>query len=50
VALKNWYKETLGIGMEDWNGTVIKHDEDNITIFSLFKEDNDYFPKDQLSC
>ena len=47
VALKNWYKETLGISMEDWNGTVIKPDADNQTIFSFFKEDSDYFPQEQ---
>ncbi|MCA1318300.1 VOC family protein [Bacillus tianshenii] len=47
VSLRDWYLKTLGIGMEDWNGAVIKPDEDNITIFSLFKEESDYFPVDQ---
>ena len=47
VALKKWYKETLGISMGDWNGTVIKPDADNQTIFSFFKEDSDYFPQEQ---
>ena len=46
-ALKKWYKETLRISMEDWNGTIIKPDTDNETILSFFKEDNDYFPKEQ---
>ncbi|MBY0123776.1 VOC family protein [Bacillus sp. S/N-304-OC-R1] len=47
ASLKNWYKEALGISMEDWNGAVIKPDTDNETIFSLFKEDSDYFPVEQ---
>jgi predicted enzyme related to lactoylglutathione lyase len=46
-ALKKWYKETLLISLEDWNGTIIKPDSDNETIFSLFQQDSDYFPKEQ---
>jgi len=45
--LKKWYKETLHISMEEWNGTIIKPESDNETIFSLFKEESDYFPKEQ---
>jgi lactoylglutathione lyase len=47
VALSHWYKETLGISMEGWNGTIIKPDAENTTVFSFFKEDSDYFPKEQ---
>ena len=47
VALKKWYKETLGISMGDWNVNVINPDADNQTIFSFFKEDSDYFPQEQ---
>lgn len=47
VSLKNWYKETLKISMDHWNGTIIKPDVDNETIFSLFKDDSDYIPKEQ---
>ncbi|MHC0039730.1 VOC family protein [Pseudoneobacillus sp. C159] len=46
-SLAKWYKETLGLSMEEWNGTIIKPDVDNETVFSLFKEDSDYFPKEQ---
>ncbi|PEK98604.1 VOC family protein [Bacillus sp. AFS017336] len=46
-ALKKWYKETLLISLEEWNGTIIKPDSDNETIFSLFKHDSEYFPKEQ---
>ncbi|MGX9135099.1 VOC family protein [Rummeliibacillus sp. JY-2-4R] len=47
VSLKNWYKETLGISMGEWNGTIFKTDADNEIIFSLFEESNEYFPKEQ---
>jgi lactoylglutathione lyase len=47
VALRNWYKETLKMSMDDWNGTIIKPEGGNETIFSLFKEESDYFPKEQ---
>ncbi|SOC36536.1 VOC family protein [Ureibacillus acetophenoni] len=46
-GLKEWYKETLGIEMNDWNGAIITPSQDNETIFSLFKEDSEYFPKEQ---
>lgn len=46
-SLKKWYEKTLGISMGDWNGTIIKPDADNETIFSLFKEDSEYFPENQ---
>lgn len=48
AALKNWYKETLGISMEDWNGTVIKPDDaGSYTVFSFHEEESDYFPLEQ---
>lgn len=46
-TLKNWYKETLGIDMEDWNGTIIVPDEDNKTVFSFFNKESNYFPIEQ---
>ncbi|MDF2690243.1 MAG: glyoxalase [Gammaproteobacteria bacterium] len=46
-ALKQWYNETLLISLQEWNGTVIKPDSDNETIFSLFKHESEYFPKEQ---
>ena len=50
VSLKNWYKETLGISMGDWNGTIIKPDADNETIFSLLMKIVIIFQKNNLSC
>lgn len=46
-GLKNWYEETLGISMGDWNGAIMKSDGENETIFSLFNEGNNYFPVEQ---
>lgn len=34
-ALNKWYQETLGISMGDWNGTIIKPDTDNETVFFI---------------
>ncbi|WP_270180943.1 VOC family protein [Alkalihalobacillus sp. CinArs1] len=47
AALSKWYKDVLGIEMESWNGTVIKPQEGNETIFSFFSEDDGYFPAGQ---
>ncbi|PLR92563.1 VOC family protein [Bacillus sp. T33-2] len=47
-ALKKWYKEVFGISMEnDWNGTVIRPEPGNETTFSLFTEEDRYFPPEQ---
>lgn len=46
-VLKAWYKEVLGLSMEDWNGTIITPGSGNQTVFSFFSENSDYFPKEQ---
>ncbi|MCM3629773.1 glyoxalase [Paenibacillus glycanilyticus] len=46
-VVKKWYSEALGIEIGDWNGTVIKPQSGNETIFSFFTEDDSYFPTDQ---
>lgn len=46
-SLKNWYEQTLGLSMGEWNGKIFKPDVDNQTIFSLFNADSDYFPGEQ---
>jgi predicted enzyme related to lactoylglutathione lyase len=48
-SLKKWYEEVLGISMEEWYGTVITPKPGNETIFSFFKDESDYFPKDQFA-
>ncbi|MBO7743363.1 VOC family protein [Paenibacillus sp. MWE-103] len=46
-ATKKWYNDALGLDINDWNLTMIKAREGTETIFSLFTEENDYFPTDQ---
>ncbi|OIU70503.1 VOC family protein [Rossellomorea aquimaris] len=47
-VVKKWYSDVLKINIEDnWNGTVIKPDPENATIFSFFTGDDGYFPTDQ---
>jgi predicted enzyme related to lactoylglutathione lyase len=48
IELKNWYRDVLGITLDnEWNGTILPSQKGNETIFSFFKEDSDYFPKEQ---
>ncbi|MDM5340578.1 VOC family protein [Fictibacillus enclensis] len=46
-ATKKWYSEVLKIDLESWNGTMIKPESGNETIFSFFTEDDSYFPTEQ---
>jgi glyoxylase I family protein len=45
--VKKWYSEVLKIEIENWNGTVIKPQSGNETIFSFFTENDSYFPTEQ---
>jgi len=45
--VKKWYSDVFKIDLGEWNGTVIKPQVGNQTIFSLFTEDNSYFPTEQ---
>ncbi|CAI6086120.1 VOC family protein [Cohnella sp. JJ-181] len=46
-AVKKWYSEVLKLDIAEWNGTVIKPQSDNETIFSFFPEKDSYFPIEQ---
>ncbi|UJF31450.1 VOC family protein [Paenibacillus hexagrammi] len=46
-VVKKWYSEVLRIEIENWNGTMIRPQAGNETIFSFFTEDDSYFPTDQ---
>ncbi|MGG3469079.1 glyoxalase [Neobacillus pocheonensis] len=46
-VIKKWYSEVLKIDLETWNGTVIKPQLGSETIFSLFTENDSYFPIEQ---
>jgi glyoxylase I family protein len=46
-VIKKWYSDVLKMDLENWNGTVIKHQLGNETIFSFFTENDSYFPTEQ---
>ncbi|MEM5012549.1 glyoxalase [Niallia taxi] len=46
-VVKKWYNEALKLDIGDWKGTIIKPQSGNETIFSLFAEDDQYFPTEQ---
>ncbi|MDM5333774.1 glyoxalase [Ureibacillus composti] len=46
-AVKKWYSDVLKLDINNWNGTMIKPQSGNETIFSFFTEDDSYFPKEQ---
>lgn len=46
-VVKKWYGEVLKIDLESWNGTVIKPQLGNETVFSFFTESDSYFPTEQ---
>jgi hypothetical protein len=48
-AIKKWYSEVLKIEINGWNGTIIKPDSGNETIFSLLKMTLT-FQKNSKSC
>ncbi|MGY4795344.1 VOC family protein [Lysinibacillus fusiformis] len=46
-SVKKWYNEVLMLEIDDWNGTIMKPQEGNETIFSFFTEQDSYFPTEQ---
>ena len=47
-ALRDWYRDHLGIGLESWGGAFTwvdprAHDAQGMTVWSLFKQDTTYF-------
>ena len=42
-ALARWYQEHLGIEIEDWGGSVIRAEAGDVTVWSPFREDTEYF-------
>ena len=45
--LKRWYSKVFQLNMDDWNGTIIKPETQNETVFSFFDKEDSYFPVDQ---
>ncbi|MGE8036185.1 VOC family protein [Lysinibacillus sp. NPDC093692] len=46
-VIKKWYSDVLKLDIDIWNGTVIKPELGNETIFSFFNENDSYFPIEQ---
>ena len=43
--LASWYRDMLGLSVEDWGGAIIKNDSVAVpqSVWSPFKADTDYF-------
>jgi predicted enzyme related to lactoylglutathione lyase len=46
-ALQRWYAEHLGFALEDYGGTMFTAAEGDQTVWSVFRGDTDYWPRDQ---
>lgn len=44
---KKWYSDVLQLEIDNWNGTIIKPQPGNETIFSFFEKEDSYFPTEQ---
>lgn len=42
-ALRSWYSRHLGIEISDWGGHVFESDAGDVTVWSPFARDTDYF-------
>jgi glyoxylase I family protein len=42
-ALARWYEQHLGIPVEDWGGSVMRAEAGDVTVWSPFKDDTEYF-------
>jgi predicted enzyme related to lactoylglutathione lyase len=43
VALRAWYAEQLGVPVEDWGGFPFRAEQDDVTVWSVFPADSDYW-------
>jgi len=53
-ALSEWYRQHLGLGVEDWGGVVFRWADENpsctgTTVWNPFPADTDYFAPSQAS-
>jgi predicted enzyme related to lactoylglutathione lyase len=47
-SLGAWYSKHLGIELTEWGGHVFEAEEGDVTVWSLFPADTDYFgPRDR---
>ena len=41
--LARWYEQHLGISVEEWGGSVMRAEAGDVTVWSPFKDDTEYF-------
>jgi predicted enzyme related to lactoylglutathione lyase len=46
-ALRRWYRDQLGIDDEAWGGKVFTANAGDVTVWSIFGSDTDYWPAAQ---
>jgi glyoxylase I family protein len=42
-SLARWYEQHLGIPIEEWGGSVMRAEAGDVTVWSPFKDDTEYF-------
>jgi predicted enzyme related to lactoylglutathione lyase len=42
-TLARWYEQHLGIPIEEWGGSVMRAEAGDVTVWSPFKDDTEYF-------
>ena len=47
AALAAWYAEHLGLAIEEWGGSVLGAEAGDVTVWSPFPADTDYWPAGQ---
>ena len=46
-ALRAWYVANLGISLEEWGGSVFQAESGDVTVWSIFAGDTEYWPQAQ---
>ena len=42
-SLARWYERHLGIPIEEWGGSIMRAEAGDVTVWSPFKDDTEYF-------
>jgi predicted enzyme related to lactoylglutathione lyase len=45
--LRAWYAEHLGFDVSDWGGQVLSAEQGDVTVWSIFAGESDYWPSGQ---
>ena len=46
-ALRAWYREHLGVAIEEWGGVGFTAERGDVTVWSIFSGDTEYWPREQ---